>query len=130
MYTRTCCSHYSPPCVYVPVMLMPMPACCETMVVPHELNASPAADTMTALVGGANDVSLSVEYLVPPSAGAPAVKVTTTGPDGTSATWDVAAPTQGYHVEEAVLTVKAGTMVTLSITDLTARVRWCEKTCC
>ena len=134
MYTasRNCCSHsrYSPPCVYVPVMLMPMPACCETVVVPHELNASPSAATLTALVGGADQVSLSVEYLVPASAAAPAVKVTTTAPDGSASNWDVAAPTQGYHVEEAVLTVKAGTVVTLSVKDLTARVRWCEKICC
>lgn len=135
MYTasRDCCSSYHcppPPCVYVPVVWVPVPACCETITVPRDLTADAKTATQTSLVGGADQVSLSVEYLVPQGAVSPSVKVSATAPDGTVSDWSAGAPPAGYHVQEAALSVKAGTMVTLTVKSATARVRWCERICC
>jgi hypothetical protein len=107
-----------------------MPACCETIIVPRDLTADAKTTTQTSLVGGADQVSLSVEYLVPNGAQSPSVKISATAPDGTVTDWVAAAPTAGYHVQEAILSVKAGTMVTLTVNAVTARVRWCERICC
>jgi hypothetical protein len=134
MYTsHDCCSHHHcpPPCVYVPVVWVPLPdCCCETITVPRDLTADAKTPTQTSLVGGADPVSLSVEYLVPQGAPSPSVKLSATAPDGTVSDWSVTAPSTGYHVEEAVLSVKAGTLLTLTVKAVTARVRWCERICC
>ena len=135
MYTasRDCCSPCHcppPPCVYVPVVWVPMPACCETITVPRDLTADAKTATQTSLVGGADQVSLSVEYLVPQGAASPSVKVSATAPDGTISGWSTNTPSAGYHVQEAVLSVQAGTMLTLAVKSATARVRWCERICC
>lgn len=135
MYTasRDCCSYYHcppPPCVCVPVVWVPMPACCETITIPRDLTADAKTATQTSLVGGADQVSLSVEYLVPQGAASPSVKVSATAPDGTISDWSAKTPTAGYHVQEAILSVQAGTTVTLAVKSATARVRWCERICC
>ncbi len=57
------------------------------------------------------------------------MKVTTTS-DGASATWGDDAPSAGYHVQEALLSVTPGTKVTLDVNNATARLRWCETICC
>jgi hypothetical protein len=118
--------------LYVPVYYVPAAAeCCDTFKVPHELNV-PASSTAPAdaLVGGtSDDISLSVEYLVEPDAGSPSVTLTTTSGTSTS-TWSDSTPTTGYHVQEGVLSVKAGTKITLAVSNVTARVRWCEIVSC
>jgi hypothetical protein len=134
MYTgyRDCCSHYHggpPPCVYVPVVWVPVQACCERITVPRDLDADPTNTSEQSLVGGSEQVSLSLEYLVETGAVSPSVTLTTTS-DGTTATWSDATPAVGYHVQAALLSVKAGTKVSLKVNNATARLRWCERICC
>jgi hypothetical protein len=135
MYTsyRDCCSHYHgcpPPCVYVPVVWVPVqPACCDSTVIPRDLDADPTHASQTTLVGGSTQVSLSLEYLVETGAVSPSVTLTTTS-DGATATWSDTTPAVGYHVQEGLLSVKAGTKVSLKVNNVTARLRWCERICC
>jgi hypothetical protein len=137
MYTayRDCCSHYhgvAPRCatVYVPVVWMPAPqSCCDTIAVARDLNVDAANATQQALVGGCEQASLSLEYLVEAGAASPSVTLTTTS-NGTSATWSDTAPAVGYHVQEALLSAKPGSKVSLTVNDAMARLRWCEKICC
>jgi len=124
MYTGyNCCA---PPYVFVP-MAWP---CCDTLTVPRDLSADATNTTATGLVGGSQSVSLSVEYLVDSGAASPSVKVTLAAPDGTSSDWTDSAPVAGYHVQEALLSAKAGTKLTLTVNNVTARLRWCEHVCC
>lgn len=120
---NSCCP---PPCQYV---FVPM-ACCETLTVPRDVAADATNTTTTGLVGGSQPVSLSIEYLVDPGAASPTVKLTLTAPDGTSSDWTDGAPATGYHVQEALLNAKPGTKLTLTVNNVTARVRWCEHVCC
>ena len=127
----SCCSPCPPYLyVYVPVICLPAQApCCETIKVPRDLEVQASDSPQSALVGGAEDVALSIEYLVEADAASPSVTVTTAA-EGNTATWSASAPAVGYHVEEAALTVKAGTKVTLAANNVSARVRWCETICC
>ncbi len=129
MYTgyRDCCA---PPCQYVFVPMIWMPGCCETVTVPRDLAADATNTTVTGLVGGSQQVSLSLEYLVDSGASSPSVKVSLVAPDGTSSDWSDSAPAAGYHVQEALLSAKAGTKLTLTVNNVTARLRWCERVCC
>lgn len=121
-YNRCC----PPPCQYV---FVPM-ACCETLTVPRDITADATNATATGLVGGSQPVILSIEYLVDPGAASPTAKLTLAAPDGTSSDWTDGAPATGYHVQEALLSAKPGTKLTLTVNNVTARVRWCEHVCC
>jgi hypothetical protein len=126
------CCQPCPPYIYVYVPMIcasTQPDCCETMKVLHDLDVQQSNTPQTALIGGSEDVSLSIEYLVESGASSPSVTLTTTS-DGTTSTWSATAPDVGYHVEEGALTVKPGTKVTLAVNNVTARVRWCETICC
>ncbi len=126
MYTGyNCCA---PPCQYVFVPLA-WP-CCENLTVPRDLAADATNSTATGLVGGSQNVSLSIEYLVENGAASPTVKVSLAAPDGTSSDWSDGAPATGYHVQEALLSAKPGTKLTLTVNNVTARLRWCEHVCC
>ena len=137
MYTgyRHCCSHHHgwmPHCqvMYVPVVWVPMPpARCDTIRIPRDLDADQKAASQQALIGGVDPVSVSVEYLVESGAASPSVTLTTTS-NGTSSTWSDASPAVGYHVQEALLSLKPGTKVNVTVNNVTARVRWCETVCC
>lgn len=130
---RDCRPHYHgcpPPCVYVPVVWIPVQqACCENTLIPRDLDADPKNASQQTLVGGSTQVSLSLEYLVETGAVSPSVTLTTTS-EGASATWSDTAPAVGYHVREGLLSVTAGTKVTLTVNNATARLRWCERVCC
>lgn len=138
MYTGyyDCClhHHYAPPChphampsawiVFLP------PELCDHLKVPREIDADTTSSSASALVGGGADkISLSLEYLVEAGATSPSVKVTTSS-DGGSATWSDDTPSTGYHVQEALLSVTPGSKVTLNVNNATARLRWCETICC
>ena len=131
--TRDCCSHYHggpPPCVYVPVVWVPIQqTCCDGITVPRDLDTDPTNASQQTFVGGSEKVSLSLEYLVESGAASPSVTLTTTS-NGATATWSDTAPAVGYHVQEALLLVKAGTKVSLSVNNVAARLRWCERVCC
>lgn len=141
MYTgyRDCCSHHQspPPCVvyYVP-WPPPTQDCCDEVKVPRELFAAPATGqnppppVPTALISGSRPISLSLEMLVATGAQTPSVTVNTTTADGVNATWTDSTPAVGYRVKEAFLSVTPGTTVTLKVSNVTARLRWCETVCC
>lgn len=133
MYTgyRGCYSHCCPPpYVCVPVVWVPVQqACCETIVIPRDLHADPTNTSQQALVGGSEQVSLSLEYLVEAGAASPSVTLTTIS-DGATATWSETSPAVGYRIQEGLLSVKAGTKVSLTVNNVTARLRWCERACC
>jgi len=134
MYTgyRDCCSHYHGcmPAYYVPVIWVQVPdACCDTITVPRDIDVDTENSSRQALVGGSSQASLSVEYLVETGAEAASVNVTATL-DGVDTTWSDSAPAGGYHVQEAVMSVKPGTKVSIKVNNVTARLRWCERICC
>jgi hypothetical protein len=130
-----CCSYYhghSAACgaVYVPMVWQAPPqACCETITVPRDLDVDPKNASQQALVGGTGQVSLSLEYLVEAGASSPSVTLSTTS-DGVNSTWSDDTPAVGYHVHEALLSLKPGTKVSINATNVTARLRWCERVCC
>ena len=99
------------------------------MVVPREIDADSTTPSQDGLVGGAQQVALSLEYLVDAGATSPTVQVITAA-GGSSATWSDTAPATGYTVRQAVLTVTPGTKVTLAVNNAMARLRWCETICC
>jgi hypothetical protein len=136
MHVRHGSAYSSYPCAgiaYVPVYLVPVEQhCCNggsPMRLPHSIEADEASTSQTVIVGGTGEVSLSIEYLIEDGAAAPTVKVTTAFGGGTS-TWSAADTAPGYHVEDALLSVKPGTKVTLAVTEAMARIRWCEAICC
>src|SRR5262245_10067789 len=130
MYTgyRDCCYQVcAPPCfVYVPVVWVPNP-CCEPVTIPRDLTADAKNQSATGLAGGSEQVSLSLEYLVESGAASPSVKLTLTSPDGTTSDWSDTSPSVGYHVQEGLLSAKAGTKLSLTVNNVTARLRWCER---
>jgi len=116
--------------VYVPVVCSPAQfECCDRLKVPHDMDVQQSTTPQSALVGGSEDASLTLEYLVDSGAASPSVTLTTTTGSATS-TWTDATPTVGYHVQEALLSVQPGTTITLAVNNVTARVRWCETICC
>ncbi len=105
-------------CYYYPAMLAP-----------REIDADTTTPSQDGFVGGAQQVALSLEYLVDDGAASPSVKVTTAS-GGSSATWSDDTPATGYTVRQAVLNVGPGTKVTLAVNNAMARLRWCETICC
>ena len=99
------------------------------MLVPREIDADSSTTSQDGLIGGTWPVSLSIEYLVESGTASPSVKITTVS-DGGSATWSADTPATGYTVRQAVLSATPGTKVTLTVNNVTARLRWCETICC
>jgi hypothetical protein len=97
--------------------------------VPRHLEVQQSTTPQSAFVGGNEEVLLSVEYLVETGAASPSVSLTTAS-DGSSSTWTDSTPALGYHVQEALLRVKAGTKLTLAVVNVDARVIWCESIYC
>jgi len=118
-----CCGY---PVVWMPVMLWPGSA--EQMVV-EEIDADATTPTRSALVGGRGESRLTVEYSVASGATSPSVTVTIVA-DGKTTTWTDTSIAAGYHVYDGLGAVHAGATVTLTVTNATARVRWCERICC
>lgn len=131
MYTQSyCCRPYYPPCAVVYVPMVWVPTCCDDVTVPRDLSADAKTTTATGLVGGSHKAALTLEYLVEKGAASPSVQVTLTAPDGTTSDWSDTAPVEGYHVKDAFLTADAGTKLTLTVNNVTAHLRWCERICC
>jgi hypothetical protein len=121
------CTYVCVPVVYVPVAAR---CCCGgyPMKVPHSIEAQSGTPN-TVIIGGTDEVSLTLEYLIEAGAKSPAVKVTSTF-NAADSTWSAADVAPGYHVEEAFMRVKPGTKTTVTVTDAMARLRWCETICC
>ena len=117
---------------YVPVVCAPMPIPCasqQSMLVPHELAVTAATSPQEVWIGGTSEVHPTLEYLVEPGAPAPEVKVTITS-EGATTTWTETAISEGYHVKDDFMAIKPGAKVTIKVTDLAARLRWCETLRC
>ena len=132
--TRDCCSHYHggpPPCVYVPVVWVPIqPTCCDGITVPRDLDTDPRTRRNRRLWEVPKRFRCR-SNIWSRGRGITVGDVPTTTSNGAIATWSDTAPAVGYHVQEAVLLlVKAGTKVSLSVNNVTARLRWCERVCC
>lgn len=132
-----------PVCVYYPVYVpVPCPpaepeccdeACeceCDEVLVPQQIDATGDETPAAVMVGGHEDVRLSVEYLVEPDASEPKVTVTAVQPGGAESNWSDAGMAAGFHIQEQILTVEPGTKVSLAVNGVTARLRWCEAICC
>ncbi|HYM02482.1 MAG TPA: hypothetical protein VET85_06010, partial [Stellaceae bacterium] len=124
------CAGAVPVMVYVPVVLAPSAACCATMRVPRDIDVTPGKTSPATVIGGGRDARLAVGYLVETGATAPAVTVTLTRPDGTTATWSASDTAVGWHAYDDILEAPPGSKVTLAATGATARLSWCETICC
>lgn len=100
-----------------------------TQTIPYELTATTASTPQEVLIGGKGDVHLSLEYLADSGASAPAVDIKIES-DGTTSTWTESPIPTGYQVKSGFVTVQPGSKVTLSVTEATAKLRWCEMICC
>jgi len=119
------CGHYGPP-QYVYSYGC---GCGVPMVSAYELSVASGGPDAQALVGSANPVHLSLEYLVDDGASSPSVKVTTAS-DGSTSAYEETPPAAGFQVKSDFMTVQPGTKVTLAATEAAARLRWCETFCC
>lgn len=118
------CSGY--PVIWMPVLLCQGPA---ELVVVEEIDADATTPSKSALVGGRGESRPIVEYSVASGASGPEITVTIVA-DGQTTTWSATNVAAGYHVYDGLGAVRAGAMVTLAVTNATARVRWCERVCC
>jgi hypothetical protein len=86
-----------------------------------------------AIIGGGCCVSLSIEYM--PSAPSltnkldAAVSVTVKDSAGTALQWGKDF-TEGYHVQESIITTNPGAVMQVTVRNAIARVRWCEVFSC
>lgn len=122
--------------VYVPVACPPPAAtepegACDELAVPREIEARGDAKG-EALVGGREEVRLTLEYLVEAEAVDTTVTVTARQPEGTISTWTDSGAGAGFHLQERFLAAAPGTKLALEVADarVTARLRWCETICC
>ncbi len=132
-YIADCCggNHQPQPIpmvVWVPAMPMPCHPPAATTVV-RDLEVDAASSPKSALVGGGNEVHLSLETFVEAGAASPEVKIVVTE-NGTSSTISRTGLPVGYEMDEGFLTVSAGAKVEIAANDAIARLRWCEVVCC
>ena len=119
--TMVCSSCYQP--VHMCQCAKPL----TSMKLPQELLADSTTPSNKIFVGGAQDVSLSLEYLK--TGASPTIKVVITE-NGSSSTWDITTIPDEYQIKENFSTVSPGAQLALQVTDCTARLRWCEVICC
>jgi hypothetical protein len=81
----------------------------------------------TAFIGGGCCVHLSVEYAPNTPTAVSKVAVIVQDVDGTHMAWEkTEQPGAGYQVKEGVISTRPGSKVTLAVSNMTARIRWCE----
>jgi len=91
------------------------------------------AGVQGAFIGGGCCVHLSIEYMpdnpMAPAVGAVAVMVADS--DKTVMMWaKVVDATDGYQIQEDIITTHPGAKLTAVVVNVTARVRWCETFSC
>jgi hypothetical protein len=99
------------------------------MLVPQDEMVDGASSPKEVLVGGLRDARLTLEYMPVSGATTAAVKVTISGPGGTS-TWEETPVSEGFHVKRDLTTVAPGSSVSVEVTEVIARLRWCEVISC
>ena len=94
------------------------------LVLLSELEADPSSTAAANFAGEHGGRGAVVEYLVDTAAAAPTVEVMiTTG--GVTANWTDTGIAPGFHVHHFGH-LAPGALVTLKVTDASARLRWCE----
>jgi len=93
-----------------------------------ELEVDSTSTSATAFTGSGGAGNVSVEYLVDPGAASPAVTVNMVS-SGSSTTWTATSVTPGFHAHHFG-SLPQGVKLTLSATNVMARLRWCEPVCC
>ena len=89
-----------------------------------ELEADPSSTAAANFAGEHGGRGAVLEYLVDTGAAAPTVEVLITS-GGVTANWTDTAIAPGFHVHHFGH-LAPGALVTLKVTDASARVRWCE----
>ncbi len=89
--------------------------------------ALPASGIDSAFIGGGCCVHISVEYApVTPTVGS-SVTILVLDAEGTALAWQKSEDAGArYQVKESVITTKPGATVIVAVTNMTARIRWCE----
>ena len=93
--------------------------------VPVEIAADTSSPSKQALVGGAEDVHLLLEYSPDAGATSPSVKVTITDSTG-DVTFNITTVPAGYHVKRDFASAAPGATVKLDVTACSAHLRWFE----
>ena len=113
---------------------MPVVYCtCEQkmrVVLPQELTVDPETSPQEALIGGLNEVQPTLEYMAEDGATSAMVKVTITGADGSSSSWEETSIAPGYHVKNDFNKIAPGSKIAVEVSEAVARLRWCEFTEC
>lgn len=91
--------------------------------IPMIETVDPVTPTKSILIGGERPAHLALEYVG--IAASPVVKVTITGPGGTT-NWDDSSFASGYHLKTDFAAVAPGTVVTITVQNAIARLRWRE----
>ena len=90
-----------------------------------------ADNSNTAFIGGGCCVHLSVEYAPVTPTATSAVAVLVRDSEGTVLGWERQEQTGAhYQVKENIITTKPGATVTVMVSNMVARVRWCEVFSC
>ena len=127
----SCCCN-APGCYRVPKELLAEP---DESGVKREVETSNAINDVIygtvpgdhAIIGGHCCVHLSIEYR--PSPGNPenpVVRVRVMDAEGTLLTWEKRDILAGYHIKEGIITTNPGAILTITVNNAIARVRWCE----
>lgn len=81
----------------------------------------------SAFIGGGCCVHLSIEYAPSTPTTNPSVIVRVEDSEGTVLVWQKSEkPGAGYQIKECIVTTKPGADLSVTVTNMTARVRWCE----
>jgi hypothetical protein len=121
--------------VYVPVCSwcgLPLASCgCRASVKPtyllhQEISADPGTAAKPAMIGGVAPASPVLEYMPVDGAVSPEVKVVMKAADGTVTTVGETSVAPGYYVKDDIAPLSPGTMMTLTVTECCARLRWRE----
>ena len=94
---------------------------------PNANESVPKAGVARAFIGGACCVYLSIEYVPSSPTGSSQVVVMVQDAEGTLLGWGkTEQPGAGYTIKECIITTKPGADLAVAVTNMTARVRWCE----
>jgi hypothetical protein len=99
-----------------------------TWVVLNELEVDSTSTSAAAFTGEGGASNATVEYLIDQGAAGPAVTVAIVA-GGTTTNWTATALTAGFH-HHRFGPLPPGAKLTLTGTDVMARLRWCEPVCC
>ena len=135
-HAHSCCGHAEAPWWHAPHPwmhamhgYMPMPVVPiekPKFKIPFIESIDPLIPTKEFIVGGLDPSHLTLEYMKAEGAVAPVIKIAILGPGGTTVTWNDPAVADGYHLKTDFAPLQAGSKIIVSVTEVVARLRWCE----